>query len=205
MQKAGALIFLLLVGLPILLAAQGEKDDPSDGSEWDYYYDENFSRGDQTFIITLGTIFPIVFVNNEGIMENKISPRVGGTGSLAYNYYINTNIFLGGEVSGMFFSTLGDNNLFIIPLGVRAGYQFNMWRLEFPLSIAIGMVWHRYNNEGYYGLYMKGGGSAFFRATSRWSFGLNTNWYWFPQWTGDSSKNAHGNMLDLTLSARYHF
>ena len=204
MRKAGVFLLLLLMGLPILLAAQ-EDDDPSGGSEWDYYYDYLFTRGDQTFIISLGTVFPTVFFNDGNRIDHNLTPPVGGTGSLAYNYYITQKIFIGAEIGGMFIHTLGSNTLFTIPLGLRGGYQFNIWRFEFPLTGVVGMVWHRYLNEGYYGLYLKAGGAAFFRAHYNWSFGLSTNWFWFPQWTDDPSQNVYGNMIDLTLSARYHF
>jgi len=206
MRKALAITLILLMGLPVLLAAQEEEedDDPSGGSDWDYYYDESFTRGDQTFIISLGTVFPTVFFS-DGKIDHKFSPPVGGTGSLSYNYYITPKIFIGAEFGGMFINTLGGNTLYVIPVGARAGYQFNLWRFEFPITGVVGMVWHRYLSQGYYGLYLKGGGAAFFRATPNWSFGLNSNWFWFPQWPEDPSQRVYGNMLDLTLCARYHF
>jgi len=200
MRKAWVILLLLLTILPFLLAAQ-EDDDP----EWDYYYDELYSRGDQTFIISLGTIFPTIFMNNSHKITHKFSPPVGGTGSLSYHYYFNPNIFIGGEVGGLFVPTLGGNTLFIIPVGVKGGYQFNYRKFEFPLSITLGVSWHRYLSMGYFGPYMKGGGAAFYRVSSSWSFGINANWFWFPEWTGEKSKNVHGNMIDLTLCARYHF
>jgi hypothetical protein len=195
MNKAGAIILLFMIFFPVLLTAQQEDDDG-----WDYYYDEGFANGDQTFIISLGTVFPIGFPNN------KIDPPVGGTGSLAYNYYLTPHVFIGAEVSGMFLPTLGGNVLYIIPIGIRGGYQFNIWRLEFPLNLTFGMVWHSHLDNGYFGIYAKAGGSAFFRATYTWSFGLNANFYWFPEWIiNDPSKNHDGFFIDLTLSARYHF
>lgn len=200
MRKAGVIILLLFVFSSISLAAQ-ENDD----SDWDYYDQDLYTRGDKTFIITLGVVFPMIFSNNGKVIDNKITPPIGGTGSLSLNYYLTKNIFIGVEASGMFFGTLGGNTLFIIPIGARAGYQFNVWRLEFPLNITLGMVWHRYLNSGYYGIYFKGGGSVYFRATQAWSFGLNVDWYWLPEWTNDKSKNVDGSVLDLTLSARYHF
>jgi hypothetical protein len=205
MRKAGVFILLLLMALPILLAAQ-EYDDPyDDDSDWDYYFDDFFNRGDQTFIISLGTIFPTMFFNDGQKIDHKLSPPVGGTGSLAYNYYLTPKVFIGAELGGLFIHTLGSNTLFSIPLGLRGGYQFNIWRLEFPLTGVVGMVWHRYLNEGNYSLYIKAGGAVFYRAHYNWSFGLNSDWLWFPQWTEEKSKNVYGNMLDLTLSARYHF
>lgn len=203
MRKTGAILFLLLITMPILLFAQ-ETEPPSE-PEWDYYDDDLYSRGDQTFIITLGTAFPGIFRSNGKTIENKLSPPVGGAGSLIYNYYLTKEIFAGVEAGGMFIRTLGSNTLFLIPVGLRGGYQFNFKRFEFPLAAAFGMVWHRYLNQGYYGIYTKLGGSAFYRVTAAWSFGINANWFWLPQWTGDKDTTVHGNVLDLTLSARYHF
>jgi hypothetical protein len=199
MHKAGSILLLLLIGLPILLAAQ-QNDDP----EWDYYEDVN-ARGDQTFIISLGTIFPTIFRNGGETIKHNLTPPVGGTGSLAYNYYFFKQLYAGLEIAGMFINTKGSNTLFIIPIGLRGGWQFSLNRFEFPVTAVVGMVFHRYLGEGYFGLYLKGGAAAFYRVTNNWSFGINTNWYWFPQWTDDKAKDVYGNMIDLTLSARYHF
>jgi len=201
MRKAGVILLLLLTFLPFLLAAQEEDEDP----EWDYYYDDVHSRGDQTFIISLGTIFPTVFFNNGSKIDHKFKPPVGGTGSLSYHYYFNKNIFIGGEAGGLFINTLGGNTAFIIPLGVKGGYQFNYRKFEFPVSLTLGVSWHVYLSMKYFGPYLKAGGAAFYRLNNSWSFGVNSNWFWFPEFTGDKSKNVHGNMIDITLCARYHF
>jgi hypothetical protein len=182
-----------------------EGDLPID-SEWDYYMPELYSRGDQTFMISLGMIFPTVFLNNEGKrIDHNFVPPVGGSGSLSYNYFLGSNFFIGGEISGMFNPTLGQNTVFIIPLGLRAGYQFIFWRLEFPMTLTLGMSWHRFLDEGYFGMYMKAGGAVYYRFNPDWSFGLNSNWCWFPEWTNDWKKNVHGNIVDLNFSVRYHF
>jgi len=200
MRKAGVILLSLLIFLPFLLAAQED-----DNSEWDYYYEDTHSKGDQTFIISLGTIIPALFQNDSGTVENKFSPPIGGTGSLSYHYYFSPNIFLGGELSGMFAPTLGGNTLFIVPVGVKGGYQFNYNKFEFPVSLTLGVSWHRYLSMSYFGLYMKGGGAAFYRVTNSWSFGLNANWYWLPQWTNVKSESVTGHMIEITLCARYHF
>jgi len=165
MYRAGAFLFVLLFGFT-LLYAQEEESPPDGGGDWDFYAPDTYTHGDQTFIISLGTIFPTVFYNNGKSMTS---------------------------------------NFYAILVGARTGYQFYFWRFEFPLNLTIGMVWHTYLNFRYYGLYLKGGGAAYFRFNSEWSFGVSTNWYWLPQWTNERSKNVDGNMLDVLLSARYHF
>jgi len=204
MYKAAGIFFILLAGFSVLLFAQDDSD-PSVEADWDFYESELYVRGDQVFIITLGTIFPMMFVNNGSIIDNKIDPPLGGTGYLSYNYYQNSNIFTGGELGVIFLPTLGGNTVFIIPLGLNFGTHFIKGRFEFPIHFTLGMSWHNYLNLGYYGLYAKAGGSAYFRVNNDWSFGLTANWGWYPQWTNDKSKNVDGHFLSTMLCARYHF
>jgi len=204
MRKAGAFLLLLLLGLSPLFA-QGNDSDPEVEPDWDDYTGGLYAPGDQSIIISLGTVFPTVFLNNGNVIDHKITPPVGGIGSLSYNYYITSNFFVGGELSGLFLFTLAGNSFFSPQIGARAGYQFNIWKFEFPITAGLGMAWHNYHNMAYYGLYLKIGVAAYFRATTYWSFGLTTNWEWLPEWTNDPAKNVDGNIIDIMLSARYHF
>jgi hypothetical protein len=198
-------LILLLMCIPVLVYAQEEGDDPSVEDDWEIYEMDLYTRGDQTFIISIGTVFPAVFLNNGKIIDHNFTPPVGGIGSLSYNYYLGSNIFLGAEFGFFFNSTLGRNVAYFIPLGVRGGYQFNVLRFEFPLAVTLGVIWHNYLNLGYFGMYVKGGGAAFYRYNANWSFGLTANWCWLPQWTREVRKNVDGNIVELMLSARYHF
>jgi hypothetical protein len=202
MQKAKAVILILLLGLPVLLTAQ---DGPDIEVDWDDYRYDLYSQGDQVLMISVGVIFPTLFINNGNLINHKIEPPVGGVGSLAFHYFLRSRLFIGGEVGGFFCSTLAGNTLYIIPLGFRVGTLFLAGRFEFPLIGTIGVSWHNYLDFGYFGLYFKAGGSVFFRATNHWAFGLTSSWYLFPEWTDNAKFDVYGNFLDLTLSARYHF
>jgi hypothetical protein len=209
MGKAGAFLLLVLLGFwgPLLYAQEEEEpgEDAPIESDWDIYMPELYTRGDQTFSISLGLIFPTVFFNNGAKIPHNFSPPVGGTGSLAYNYFFGSHFNVGGEIGGMFNYTLGKSTVFIIPIGMRVGYQFILKRFEFPLTMTIGFAPQRYLEQGYFGFFMKWGAAAYFRFSPDWSFGLNSNWCWFPEWTKEPSKNVDGNIVDLTLSVRYHF
>jgi len=185
-------------------------DDIPIETDWEGYISEAYSRGDQVFIISLGVIFPTVFINDGKIIDHHFNPPVGGTGSLAYSYFFGSHFYFGGEIGVKFNYTLGQNTVFIIPIGLRAGMQFVHRRFEFPLNLAIGVAPQRYLNLGYAGLFVKGGAAAFFRFNPDWSFGLNFDWSWYPQWPQEGgkpvpAKNVDGNIVGLTLSARYHF
>jgi|TergutMp193P3_1026864.scaffolds.fasta_scaffold04981_6 hypothetical protein len=206
MHRAGAILLLLLTGLsPLFAQEEGKEDDPSVEIDWGDYSSDLYAPGDQTITISLGIVFPTFFFNNGNEIDHNFIPPVGGAGSIAYGYFLSSHFFIGAEIGGMFLFTLAGNTFGSPNLSVKAGYQFNIWKLEFPVSASVGMVWHTYLNHYYYGLYVKGGAAAFFRATPEWSFGLTVNWEWLPEWTGDEAKNIDGNFLGLMISARYHF
>jgi hypothetical protein len=125
-------------------------------------------------------------------------------GSLAFNYFLGPHLFLGGELGGMFAGTRGENMLYIVPFGIRVGYQFILKRFEFPLTLMVGGAPQKYLDKGYFGLIVKPGAAGFFRFNPDWSFGLNANWWMVPEWP-KNGKNVLGNFLEITLSARYHF
>ena len=223
MRKALAL--LLLLGL-YCLSGQGtaflyaqetdEEEDPpySEGiptePDWDGYISDPYSMGDQTFTISLGVAFPTVFLSNGEVTPHQFSPPVGGTGSLAYTVFLSSNFFLGGEIGIIFNGTLGKNIVYLVPVGVRVGWQFVVRHFEFPLFAVIGVAPQTYIGVGYFGLYAKGSAGAFYRFNPDWSFGLNVDWSWYPQWPREDGKRVpekdmDGNFLGLTLSARYHF
>jgi len=59
-------------------------------------------------------------------------------------------------------------------------------------------------------MYLKATASAFFRYNPNWSFGVNADWGWFPQWPKEDGKRApekdvDAHFIGVTLSARYHF
>ena len=113
-----------------------------------------YTRGDQTFTISLGMLFPVFFVSKSGdLLDNKIS--LGGAGSLAYNYFLNSNLFIGGILEGSFSQTLGKNFLYLIPIGFTAGYQFVLRRFEFPLSITVGGMTEQYLTYNGYWIFFK--------------------------------------------------
>ena len=189
------------------------EDEGMHEDDWSKYVPELYSRGDKTFTIALGVMFPALFLNNEGdpIKEHNFKPPIGGSlGPLAYAYFFNAHFFLGGEVAFYFSYTLGKNIVYFIPIGVRAGWQFVIHRFEIPLSVTIGVIPERYLNHSYLGMFVKGEVSVYFRFSPDWSFGLNTSWNWYPQWPKENGeykpeRNIYANIIGLTLAARYHF
>jgi hypothetical protein len=208
MRKAWAFCAAILLalggGVPLWAQDGGGGEIPIE-SDWNMYAPELYSRGDQTFLISLGVIAPTIFLNQGDLIAHNISPPVGGTGSLTYNYFLDSHISIGGEVGGMFASTVGQSVLYIIPIGLRLGYQLVFNRFEIPFTLTVGIAPQKYLDYDYLGMFVKAGGAFFYRFHPDWSFGANANWCWLPQWVEDSSQNVDGNFIDVTISARYHF
>jgi hypothetical protein len=216
MQSPRHLLVLLCLFFCVSLYAQeGDDDDMPIESDWSGYSPNAYSRGDQTFNLNLGLVFPLFYADTEkGVLPTKMN--LGGMGTLSYNYFLNSHWFLGGELSGAFFSTEGKNNYFIVPMGFRAGYQFIFGRFEFPVSLMIGAAPQQRLGGSYFGLFAKPAASAFFRFHPDWSLGLSASFWWVPQWTGKrddpgaadphSGKiNVHGFFLEASIGVRYHF
>ncbi len=184
-------------------SSEGSSESVPIESDWSGTVPSLYNKGDQTFVIALGVVIPTLFQGNSTILDNNIG--VGGTGYLNYNYFFTSGFSVGGELGGMYAATLGKNMLYIVPFGVRLGYQFVAGRFEFPFAITIGAAGQGYLDEGYFGLFIKPAVSVYWRFNPEWSFGLNSEWWWVPQWTSKSEESVIGNFLGITLAARYHF
>jgi hypothetical protein len=199
---------LLAAGLGPLGAQEdpGGEETPAE-EDWTGFMPSLYARGDQIFGISAGIAVPAAFVRPGGrtIPHNM---TVGGTGALSYDYFFGSHFFVGGELQGMFAPTLGRNMLIIIPINLRAGWQFVYKRFEFPLSLGLGMAPQQLRtsvSRSHLSFFMKPRASAFYRINPDWSVGINAAWWWIPQITEDSAKSVHGHFFEATLAVRYHF
>jgi len=209
MKKALALSLLCFIFFTPHVHAQDEdiynEDEGQAEADWYGELPSLYSAGDMTFNISPGITFPVLFTENGKPVSQTKMTAVGGAGALAFNYFLSPHFFLGGEIGGKFIGTLAKNTHYLIPIGLRTGYQFLIWKFEIPLSLVIGIAPQRYLNMGYAGLFIKGGPAVYYRFNPDWSFGLDLSWSWYPQLNTKEEKDAHGNYINLILSARYHF
>ena len=163
-----------------------------------------YSPGDRTFSISLGLLVPMAFVDSK-YHRLKNNMDLGGSGSLSYSYYLTSSLFVGGEIQISFNATLGKHFVFLIPISAHVGYQFIYRRFEFPLVFSLGGASQMYNGYDLYGMYVKTQASGYYRFNQEWSFGVNTSFWWLPQWTSEPDKNSYGHFFVVTAAARYHF
>ncbi|MFP4510644.1 MAG: TP0733 family outer membrane beta-barrel protein [Spirochaetaceae bacterium] len=197
-------ILLLLVASPL----------PSQITEEEIVVPQ-YDLGDQFFTISLGPLFPLFFQNpNEGFFNANPDMNLnfaGGTGSLAWHGFLNNEWSIGGRLTGSFTNSVNGRTLYIVPITFEANYLISAFPFEFPLSVGTGMSFTGLSGDTYVGPVVSFGGGAHWRFTEDWAFGLNTNWFWVPQFYTNSertpppSDSRFGNFLELGLSARYSF
>lgn len=205
--RASALTLCMICGF--LCAAQlAAQEKPEQDSplkiEWIDSYEETYEAGDNVFTIDAGVLFPLSFTDGNGTtLPNK--NYVGGTGHLIYQIFLNKWLFAGGEFSGSFSATLGENVMYTMPFGATIGANLKVKSFEFPFSLTVGGILYSYMNTNYFGMYIKPTIGAFWRFNREYSFGINASYLWNPQWTADPATTVNGHMMSAVLAVRYHF
>jgi hypothetical protein len=199
-----ALLVFLVLPLHAQEADESEEEDITLETDWSKI-DQQYTRGDRLFNISLGLEFPLFFVSEGEFLAMQGQMKLGGTGSLAYDQFLSPHLAIGGEVGGIFTRTIGKNVYYAVPIGFRISYQFVLSPFEFPLTFSLGIVPQKMLDLGYFGPFAKFQGGAFWRFNADWSFGLTASWLFIPQFNSAPEQTIYGNFSGLTLSARYHF
>lgn len=179
--------------------AMDSEDEYTDG---DYYEDEEIrltqnGAGDQFIALKLMPLIPLNF-------DKQLS--VGGALSLGYHRFLTQFIAVGADVMFAYNTTIGSNLFTVIPLTVGITFQPYIWRFEFPITLNVGAALENYLQYNYFpGLILKGEAGCFYRMNENWSFGLECQLMYLPQWYSDSSKNDYYLGITATVGARYHF
>ena len=161
--------------------------------------------GDQFIKIGLMVSFPLNFGGDfPAYRDGKLS--TGGAGMLGYHRFITSWWALGLDVYFGYHPTIGENIFTYIPFVLDTTIQPTYKRFEFPITVGVGAAMENYLSRTYFpGLILRASAGAFFRATPSWSFGLERDYMYMPQWYDDSQYNDYGLFGSVILSARYHF
>ncbi|MDR0908490.1 MAG: hypothetical protein LBM77_01875 [Spirochaetaceae bacterium] len=209
--KRFVLFSLLFCVFSLSLFAQEDESPPDDegGSDenWELPEIGLYSAGDMVLSIGIGASFPIVLEGYDG-SHLGIPPEgmlhVGFTGGLGFDYFITPEFYAGGELLGAFYGTRAENTLYVLEIIPRAGYQFVISPFEIPLELGLGFYVQTLSNIYYICPILKAGAGFYWRFNTDWSFGLNLNYKWMPQWTRDVKKNFDMHVLDLMIGMKVH-
>ncbi len=130
----------------------------------------------------------------------------GGAGTLGYHQFITPYIALGGDVSFGYNPTLGGNIFTYIPILFSTTVQPVYKQFEFPVTLSLGVCTETYLNKSYFPAFVvKPAAGVFYRMSPSWSFGVEAECLFIPEYHSDSDDNDYGLFGSVVLSARYHF
>ena len=204
--RAGLFSKISAILLAIFLAASpafSETGDDYDGDAPDeedgkIALSENMNEpGDQFIKIGLMVTKPLNF---DGHL------LLGGAGELGYHRFLTSNFAWGIDVSFGYNPTIGENTFTYVPLVLDFTYQLSVKKFEIPLTVGVGAAMENYLSNTYFpGLVVKGEAGVFYRVTPAWSFGVDAQFMWMPEWYSNSKYNDFGNFGSIEVAARYHF
>ena len=211
-KKILLLFILILPPAAFTLAAQ--EDKPAESPLKPKVRMNQHSKGDQSFLISAGAVFPLFTVllndiDSIGYSAGVHSPKltIGGAGGLGYNFYLNGNIKLGIALNGTFEWDINRNLLYMIPVTAAFTYEFHPFsRLSVPLHIDAGINMTSWKDEFTIDPILKAGFGVNFDWNVEWSFGIDAS-YWFIIQTSskDPQFDSLANFMTTQFLVEYHF
>jgi hypothetical protein len=133
--------------------------------------------------------------------------ETGGAAELGYHRFISSLFALGFDVQFGYNPTIGSNMFTYVPMTLTATFQPYIGKFEFPLTFGVGAALESYLSRNYFpGLVLKGEAGAFFRVAESWSFGIESEYMYMPQYYYKHPEyNDYGLFITAGLVARYHF
>ena len=165
-------------------------------------------KGDQVFSFNAGLILPLFISDTSWNFEPGFDHlSLGGVGSLEWSGHLTNEIFLGGQISGMFAITPNARTLTMIPVCARAGYIFNLYPVTIPLTLGVGFSFNQLDGLFEFTPIIKPGATFLWNINYEWSVGLNLNYWWVPEvHIGDlKSQTRFGSFLETSFAASYYF
>ena len=190
-------LLVIFLTFSVFLFAQEEDDNNQQYDDDDVYVYAANGAGDQFLTIKLGANFPLNF---------KGQLKTGGIASIGYFKFFSENLAVGAELGASYNISIGEKVLVMLPITFGVMYQPYIGKFEFPLYAELGIANQTWQNmEIFPTLVTKASAGVYYRITDSISFGISTDFMWFPQWFKDSSKNFNGLFETAEIGLRYHF
>lgn len=202
MKLVKSIILLILIFAVLPLSAQETVEETEDPGILR-------SLGDQTFSFNAGLFVPLFSQDMDGsITSFKDHLSLGAVGSLEWNGYINKNMRIGGQLSGMFAFTPNRRTFSMVPITAKYSYIIDLYPITIPLSVAAGISFNKLDDLFQVTPIIKPGATFFWHFNPEWALGLNLIYWWTPEihFDGDlQDQSRFGNFLEVSLSMLYHF
>lgn len=224
MHIAKKFLLLMLVGLlcSSALFAQNQDPPPNNNNEdsrsapegdaasiasTDVYI-PRYEAGQAGVTFGIGVIVPLFFQKFNGEYRAASNLSVGGNVWFQADIYVWKGLSVGIELGGMFALSPNLRPLFMAPITVHAQYTFQIYPIEIPVGIGIGMNIASLQRNLKLDFILKPKVGITYRINQNWSAGLFLS-YWFIvqsyEYTLGNEYSRLGNFLDISAGFSYVF
>ena len=193
---------LLLIGATLPLFSQTGEENPQPPPVIR-------SLGDKALSLNIGLFIPLFLQDSQGDITSFTDRlTLGPVGSLEWSGYLNKQMTLGGQLSGMFAFTPNNRIFSMIPLTVKYSFILDSYPLTIPFSLMAGISFNNLNDLFQLTPIIKPGFAFFWHLDAQWALGLNLAYWWVPEYHGDGELKDHsrfGSFLELSFSLLTHF
>lgn len=198
-------MFLCFFCLFTVLSAQDSKQsDGVESSDIKVLEFKPVRAGDKYMKIGIGLGVPLFNTSNKkfAIATHQYpGPRI----FLGMHFYVTDGFSLGADLSFEFYTTIGKNLLFTLPMQFTIAYTPTYKRWRFPMGLGIGGVFVSYLGSKTYGLYLNPFFSFYYQYSPDWSFGGELNWAILTEFRKNNDYTRANNNLGISFSVRYHY
>ena len=165
---------------------------------------EMFQPGDALLTLSAGTSLGIGFLDATGqFVPANLDPAVSI--GLSLSIFLDNHWALGGEFSGLFFTTIADRQYFCAPFAARLTYAFDLDPFAISPFVALGMAVNVLDDMRSLNPLVRVGSAFTWRFNTEVSYGLNLDCSLIPEIYADPAYQSHALfMFGATLSATYH-
>lgn len=204
MKKATCLILCLCCALPLLFAQEAEEPQDTPQENIEVLDFKPIRAGDKYMKIGIGLGVPLFNTSNKKFaIPTKMYP--GPKILLGMHFYVTDGLSLGGDLNLEFYTTIGKNLLFELPLQFTVAYTLAYKRWRFPMGIGIGGAVLSYLESKAFGLYINPFFSFYYQYNPEWSFGGELNWAISSEFRKNNDYSRAHNNLGISFVVRYHY
>ncbi len=173
-------------------------------------YIPKYELGQGSISMGLGVIVPLFYQKFTGQYIPDTRLTVGGNIWFEWDIFLWKGLSTGMEIAGMFALTPNSNTLFMAPITIHLKYTFQVYPIEFPISLGIGMNIASLKNNVKIDFALKPKVGITYRINQNWSTGLFIA-YWLIVQSYDYSPNLGkeysrmGNFIDVSAGFTYVF
>lgn len=163
-----------------------------------------FEPGDNLLSLFAGASFGLGFLDPLTSTLQAPNLKPGLEIGLSFLYFLSNSWAVGGELSGIFFTSIADRSFFLMPIAAKAIYAIALDPFYITPSISLGVAISALNETNHVDPYVGIGSGFSWRPNSEVSYSIKLGLSAVPQFYTDSSQNRVGFFLDTLISATYH-